>query len=234
MPIFELVGPTGVGKTTLALTFMRSNAQGKPYMPAELTRGKNVRPRLGQIDAFLLDRLLPRLMDQHRGAGNIFDFYHRLDYFYRKLLQDSGLRHHYGVNSVLDDDPVSHLFLAELVALARNDSKFEEFTQHRVYIFVENALDQVLSNHEARATRAYRALNGFSRASLESKIVAPYLEHMGTLKAHLGKKAVRYFEIDLSLGLTHGVEALKAVIQKSAPDTDQSEYPLNCSAPHQS
>lgn len=223
MALFELIGPTGVGKTTLAQAFMRSNAEGRPCTPAELARGQVVNPRPGPIDAFFLGRLLPRLIDQHKGDGNIFDFYHRLDHFYRKLIQDSGLREHYRTRSVLDDDPVSHLFLADLVALASDDSRFEEFTRHRVYIFVENTVEQVLANHEARAARTYRALNGFSRASLESKIVAPYLEHMSTLKAHLGKKSVRYFEIDLSLGPTHGVEALKTALRESAPKALQRE-----------
>lgn len=216
MPIFELIGPTGVGKTTLAQAYLRANAEGRPCTPAELARGQAVTPRPGPADAFLLGRLLPRLVDQHKGEGNIFDFYHRLDHFYRKLIQDAGLRHHYATRSVLDDDPVSHLFLADLLALASDEPRFAEFTRHRVYIFVENRVEQVLDNHARRAARTYRALNGFSRASLESKIVAPYREHMSQFKAHLGKKSIQHFEIDLTLGLTHGVQALQAALQECA------------------
>ena len=213
MPIFELIGPTGVGKTTLAQAYVRATTEGRPCTPGELAMGRTVKPSPGPVDAFLLARLLPRLIDQHKGNGNIFDFYHRLDHFYRKLIQGSGLHEQYRTRSVLDDDPVSHLFLAELLAVASDEPLFDEFTRHRVSIVVENAVEQVLDNHAGRATRTYRALNGFPRASSESKTVAPYREQMGLVKAHLGKKSIEHFEIDLSLGLAHGVQALKAALQ---------------------
>lgn len=151
--IIELTGPSGVGKTTL-FRAIQPAIEARGYLGFDravteaLRRAPAPRIRVPMASQFLLDRRLTRAAEQRTPP---MDRYVELQYSYRKLLNSVLLQDHLAEATVIDDDPISHLFMPELLALATTDPEgLSKALPRRAFVLLKRRPGSILENRMKR------------------------------------------------------------------------------------
>lgn len=151
--LIELSGPTGVGKTTL-FRRLEPSIRTRGYLSLDeavtrvLRRSADPSLRFPAAAQFLLDRRLARAA---ASSARPVDKYPELDFAYRRLLNSFMLNHHLPDSTIVDDDPVSHLFMQELLQLADAAPQgLRSALPKRAFVFLKRAPDTILANRLAR------------------------------------------------------------------------------------
>lgn len=148
MPIVELVGPSGVGKTTL-LRKLIQRSPGHHWTPVDreihpMSVPKPDLESISAIDRFLLERKTERVMAEYR---NPVDRRGLLFYCYRNLLADVAVREHYTRARLISGDGLCHNFGAELVAAHTSGIPgLPGFFSDRAFVVLHSSAPAILRN----------------------------------------------------------------------------------------
>lgn len=152
MAIIEILGPPGVGKTSLRKRLSKPDPGRKWDTRKQATAKLRGLPRLSKADRFLLRKKLVRVLWQE--ASEPRDTFVRIRSSWRCLYKDTLMRTLYVDRDVVNDDALFDYFLPEILALAKEDSAgFSALSRNRKFVILYSSPALVAENIRRRQDR---------------------------------------------------------------------------------
>lgn len=196
MPIVEIIGPSGIGKSGLLRTLLESGQERNWMTLDEAARNRQIAPKFSDWEVFLLDR---KLRDVLATQGiSVVEIYGILPFFLNKLAVDSVLRPEFGTRRIVDGDPLFNNYAAAIIDLAKLDkAAFTALVRNRAFVFLNARPERILRNIRERQKRGeYRiAMTATSDADVLAK-VRRHIESLLQIRDLLSATGNPFIEID--------------------------------------
>jgi hypothetical protein len=152
MAIIEILGPPGVGKSSLRRRLMQGNPGRAWDSRKEAIEKISGLPKLSKADRFVLKKKVGRVLLQERPG--LYDAFVRVRSSWRCLYKDTLMRTLYVDRDMVSDDSLCHYFLPELLVLAREDgAAFSQLCRNRKFVVLNSSPALIAQNVRHREHR---------------------------------------------------------------------------------